>query len=149
MVWPMVLVARTIWAFILATRLPESLRNEFRERGRDDGSDYGKSIAMTLAVLGVIGILLNGVNRGSPEVAQIGGCVGGLLGLVQFVLWIVFWVKVANYSSQLASDGYDRRDFGDDYGRYDAGERGDRDPPRGGGPSSTDTYRPSDGGYTP
>src|SRR5262249_23624412 len=27
-----------IWAFFVATRVPDSLRNEFQERGRDDGS---------------------------------------------------------------------------------------------------------------
>src|SRR2546423_227574 len=39
-----------VWQFFVAIRVPDSLRNEFRERGRDDGSDYGKSIALTQAI---------------------------------------------------------------------------------------------------
>src|SRR5580700_6726522 len=42
------------WQFFIAMRVPDSLRNEFRDRGRDDGSDYGKSLVFTQAVLGVV-----------------------------------------------------------------------------------------------
>ena len=34
-----------IWAFFIATRIPDSLKKEFRERGQDDGSDYGRALA--------------------------------------------------------------------------------------------------------
>ena len=34
-----------VWIFFIAVKVPNSLRNEFRERGHDDGSDYGKSSA--------------------------------------------------------------------------------------------------------
>ena len=44
----------------------------------------------------------------------VAGCFGGILDLIGLVLFITFWVKVANYSSQLA-----RRDGGypDDFRR--------------------------------
>ena len=34
----------------------------------------------------------------------VGGCGSGILSLVGLVLFIMFWVKIANYSSQLATD---------------------------------------------
>src|SRR5262245_57637499 len=43
-----------IWAFFIAIRVPGSLKNEFRSRGLDDGSDYGKGIALANCILGVI-----------------------------------------------------------------------------------------------
>jgi hypothetical protein len=146
-VWLMLIPCfNLIWAFFIATKLPDSLRNEFRDRGRDDGGDYGKSIAMTRAVLGAVGVVLNGVSRGGPELAQVGGCVGLIIGLVDLVLFIVFWVKIANYSSQLATDDYGGGDVRRAFDRYGAD---DRDyPPRG--PSTPDTYRPDDDPrYTP
>ena len=52
-----------VWAFFIATRIPDSLRNEFRDRGQDDGCDYGKSIGLTNAILGVVSIPLNAFSR--------------------------------------------------------------------------------------
>jgi len=43
-----------VWSFFIATRIPDSLRNEFRERGMDDLSDYGKRIGLANAILGVV-----------------------------------------------------------------------------------------------
>jgi len=156
-VWLMLIPCfNVIWAFFVATRLPDSLKNEFRDRGRDDGSDYGKAIALTRAGLGVVSIVLSGVNQAGHEFAQVGSCVGGIIGLVDFVLLIVFWVKIANYSSQLATD----EGFGDDmrrrFDRYDDDDRGGRGPSSPdiypsdkGGPSSPESYRPDDERYTP
>src|SRR4051812_11441749 len=44
-----------IWQFVIAVRVPDSLRNEFRDRDQDDGSDYGKSLALSQAILGIVG----------------------------------------------------------------------------------------------
>jgi hypothetical protein len=148
-VWLMLIPCfNIIWQFFIATRVPGSLQNEFRERGRDDGSDYGKSIALTQAILGIVSSFIsNGLSAAAPDLAQAGSCVSGIMSLIGLVLFIVFWVKIANYSSQLASDNWDR---GDDlrrgFDKYDD----DRDSPRG-GPSrpSPETYREDDPRYQP
>src|SRR5260370_41578500 len=63
MVWLMLIpCVNIVWQFFIAIRVPESLLNEFRERGRDDGSDYGKSIALTQAILGIASsVISNGM----------------------------------------------------------------------------------------
>jgi hypothetical protein len=132
-----------IWQFFVAIRLPDSLRNEFRERGRDDGSDYGKSIALTNAILGLVGGGISNVMNNAKGMEKVGLGISLVLGLVNLVLFIVFWVKIANYSNQLATDeGYGdemRRRF-DRYGDDDRGRPG---------PSAPDTYRPDDGDKPP
>src|SRR4051794_20515008 len=47
MVWLMfVPCVNIVWGFILAIRVPDSLKKELEERGQDDGSDYGKSAGL-------------------------------------------------------------------------------------------------------
>lgn len=137
-----------IWAFIIASRLPDSLRNEFREQGRDDGTDYGKGIATTNAVIGVLSM---GISLASnvlpPDVRGMTGCAQGPLGLVSLVLFIVFWVKIAGYSSQLsAGSDFSQRDlerkldrFADDDDDYGAPRH---DPSKG----PPDSYKEGDPG---
>lgn len=138
-----------IWQFFIATRVPGSLQNEFRDRNRDDGSDYGRSIAMTQAVLGVINVPLswvgNIVAQTAPEVSLIFSGLSMLMSLVSLVLFIVFWVKIANYSAILAADegGYRDRRRLDDF-RDDDDDRDRR--PLGGGSPPSDAIKPEDPG---
>src|SRR6266852_353173 len=56
MVWLMLIPCfNTIWQFFIVTRVAGSLRNEFRDRKRDDGSDYGKGFGLIYATLNVVG----------------------------------------------------------------------------------------------
>ena len=134
-----------IWQFFIAVRVPGSLRNEFRERGMDDGSDYGKSIALTQAILGIVSSVISNGMRGMKDMEMLGSCASGIMSLIGLALFITFWVKVANYSSQLANSGRGRRDYDLDSDPYD---RDDRDRPRRGpsGPSP-ETFRPDEQGY--
>jgi hypothetical protein len=101
-----------IWQFFIAVRVPDSLRNEFRARNRDDGSDYGKSLAMTQAVLGIVsGIGTNALARASPDLALIGNGLSAVSSIVGLILFIVFWAKIAGYSRQLAEDAGPPRDW--------------------------------------
>lgn len=131
-----------IWQFFIATRVPGSLQNEFRDRNRDDGSDYGRSIAMTAAVLNIINIPIsqagNVFNQNKmPEVGMIVSGVSLVISLIAFILFIVFWVKIANYSAMLGQDdgGYRERPryegYDDDDDRGGRGPYGDapRSPP--------------------
>jgi hypothetical protein len=148
-----------VWAFFNAINVPGSLRNEFRDRGMDDGSDYGKSLgligASVSAASTLVGLLANVFTMGAVQQGQFGapqvgggamvmGLLSSALGLGWFVIFIIFWVKMAGYSSRLsmggsalADRGYDDRDF-DDRG-YD--DRRSRTPADGG---ASDAYRQDD-----
>ena len=106
-------------------------------RGMDDGSDYGKGIALTHAALGLIGGGAANVVSRAQGMEAVGGIIQLVVGLLGLALFITFWVKVANYSNQLAASGPARFDRGfDDYG-------GPRDIRRDeGGPP--DSYRADD-----
>src|SRR3989442_14505671 len=55
LVWlSLIPIFNLIWSFFIATWVPDSLRNEFQDRGRDDGSDYGKRIGLARAIIGVL-----------------------------------------------------------------------------------------------
>jgi hypothetical protein len=90
-----------VWSFFIATRVPDSLRNEFRERGMDDLSDYGKRIGLANAILGVVlsaADLLSGV---APSLWWAFILIP--VGLVSLVLFIFFWVKIAGYSKEIGT----------------------------------------------
>jgi hypothetical protein len=142
MVWLMLIPGfNIIWQFFIATRVPGSLRNEFRDRNRDDGSDYGKGIGLARSILDIVGIAIVNVNGFTGEFPTIGGIeIGGILWLlillvylVRFALLIVLWVRFAKYSNRLAQDDGGPRDwerkFDDNDDGY--GRRGPRaDSPR-------------------
>jgi uncharacterized membrane protein len=140
-----------IWTFFIATRVPDSLRNEFRDRDLDDGSDYGKTIGLTYATLSVLSIVgsYGPLAIQDPSVTMIGNCVSSIFSLVGLVLFIMFWVRIAGYSSKLAYEGprhpddLDRRlekfdDPDDDWDRSRPAKDGDKPSP--------DTYKEGDPG---
>jgi hypothetical protein len=116
-----------VWQFITVNRVAESLSNEFYDRGWDrSGDDYGKNLGMTFCIMNLMG--------------WIPYC-GVLFSLVGLVCFIIYWVKIAGYSSQLVTRGdYDDRedDYDDDRDRRDRDDdrddRDDRDDDRGGKP---------------
>jgi hypothetical protein len=86
-----------VWQFFIAIQVPASLQAEFRNRGMDDGSDYGKSMGLTAAIIWAVEVFMGCipfVNYCAPFVAIAG-----------VVFWIIFWVKIAGLSSKLASGG--------------------------------------------
>src|SRR5262249_58405829 len=93
---------------------------EFRDRDLHRGEDYGKGVGLASCILALFGWI---------------PFLGPILSLISLVCRIVYWVKIAGYSGQLARDGhyddlYDRprrRDY-DDYD--DRRRRRDDDRPR-------------------
>ena len=85
-----------IWWYFVAINVPGSLKKEFEDRGRDDGSDYGKMFGLVAAIL----VSVNTVVSCIPYV----NLCGGLFAIVYLVFFILFWVKIAGYSSQLGRD---------------------------------------------
>lgn len=91
------------WIFVITSKIPSSLRREFRERGMDQrGEDYAAGIGKWYAICNVVGF----VGGFIPFV----NIVSGLFGLAGFVLWIMFWIKIAGYSKELREGGYGDED---------------------------------------
>ncbi len=119
-----------VWQFITVARVADSLRNEFRSRGQDRGDDYGRGLGIAACVLGMISGGFNGAGDAADELALL--VVAGVLGLAALGTFIAYWVKIAGYSKQIASGGYDDGGYGDyddrDDDRRDRGrDRDDRD----------------------
>jgi len=99
-------------------------------------------MGLTNAMLGVVSIPLNAFSRlfkNEPGLGIILGLIMMILGLVSLVLFIIFWVRIAGYSKELAAlPSYP--DSGPDYDdRADNRDRGPRGP-------SSDAIRPADPG---
>lgn len=100
----------SVWMFITVSRLSESLRAEYDDRGMDAYGDYGQQIGISYAALVLGGII--------PYVGVL-FAIGGL------VCWILYWVKMAELSRGLR-EGESFREERDDYRRRRREER-DRD----------------------
>src|SRR5882672_7270022 len=90
-----------VWSFFIATRVPDSLRKEFRERGMDDFTDYGKRIGLANAVLGVVLSAAAVLLSIAPSVWW--GFVVIPAGLISLALFIIFWVRIAGYSREIGT----------------------------------------------
>lgn len=88
-----------VWQFIVVNRVTESLKNEFRDRGWSSEGDFGQGVGMAMCIMGLLGWI---------------PLLGLLLGMAQLICFVMFWVKIAGYSSQLArgDDDYDDEDRG-------------------------------------
>lgn len=86
-VWLMLIpLFNIVWQFILVSRVASSLGNEFRRRNIPAEAEPGKSLGLAFAILALTSII---------------PVLGVLTGIAAFVCWIVYWVKIANYSAQL------------------------------------------------
>lgn len=84
------------WIFQVVAAIADSFEGEYRKRGiqlPDPRPTY--SVGMAYAGINVASTILSYVP------AQPIKLLGGLIGLVSFVLWIVYWVKVAEHKNNL------------------------------------------------
>ena len=87
------------WLFVVASKVPNSLKAEFRDRGMGkSGDDYGANIGKWYCIC---------------TIASIIPFVGSFIGLAGFILWIMFWVRIAGYGKQLREDDGGGDDFDD------------------------------------
>lgn len=102
------------WQFITVKRIADSLQREFRNRGWHDGDDYGRSVGLYSCWFRICGFI---------------PFIGPLFGLAALICLIIYWVKIAGYSRQLATrahgDADHYRDDWHDEARDD--DRRDRD----------------------
>ena len=82
-----------VYAFILYPKISDSVRSEYKSRGRKEEVDYGKSIGITMAILAVVSTIL----RFSEAVPFL----SGFIYITSLVLFIIFWVKMAKYKNEL------------------------------------------------
>lgn len=88
-VWLMLIpLFNYVYGFILYPKITDSIRNEMEARGASESGDYSRGIGLSLPILRVSGIV---------------PVIGGLAGLGWIVMWIIFWVKTAEYKSRLRS----------------------------------------------
>ncbi|HLP54461.1 MAG TPA: hypothetical protein VK151_05505 [Fluviicola sp.] len=79
-----------VYRFILYPKISESLRLEFEERESPRNGDYLKGLGLVLGILGVVNVI--------PIDA-----LKSLTSLGILIIWIVFWVKTAEFKNQLRS----------------------------------------------
>jgi hypothetical protein len=104
-----------VWMFFTAIRVSESLRNEFSERGWGRRSDdYGQGLGIATCALSLASYI--------PYL----GC---LCAVGWVVCFIMYWVKIAGYSGQLASRPYGEYEDDRD-GRYEEDDEDEDDRPR-------------------
>jgi hypothetical protein len=76
-----------IWNFIMVNRIADTLANEFRMRNIQSNEQRpGYQAGITMAICGAIGII--------PY-------IGSIAGIVQFIMWIIYWVKMSGFKTQL------------------------------------------------
>ena len=110
------------WNFKTVSAVSDSLKHEFSDLDADDGTDHGKNLGIiALAILLATTLVSNVTSSLNIPALQM---VVGLLSLVPFVLIIIYWVKIANYSNRL------QKINDEDRSRDDDDRDDDRRPPR-------------------
>jgi hypothetical protein len=80
-------VFNLVWMFIVVTQMAQSLEKEFRKRTIPVEPSPGKSIGLAWCILTVCCLI---------------PLVGILTGLPAIICWILYWVKIAGFSSTIA-----------------------------------------------
>ena len=93
LVWLMLIpFFNVIWHFVVVLNLATSLKKEFRARGIEAESAPGQALGISMCALNLTGAI--------PYLGIIGS-------IASFVCWICYWVKVADYSGQLAQEPWE------------------------------------------
>jgi len=77
------------WQFVVVTGIARSLANEYRLRGIPlKEPEPGKGIGLAMCILACTSII---------------PLLGIVTGIAAFLCWIIYWVKISDYSAQLAT----------------------------------------------
>jgi hypothetical protein len=86
-VWLMLIpLFNIIYPFILYPKICDSVKAEFEFRGNPEAGDYGRALGITMPILGLVGFV---------------PFLGTFAGLANLVIFIIFWVKMAEYKNKL------------------------------------------------
>ena len=116
-----------IWMFFTVSRVSQSLRREYDDRGIDVPGDYGQQM---------------GISYASLILAWAIPYVGFLFGIAGLVCWILYWVKIAELGRTLR-EGESYTEEHDEYRRRRREEREEEDRERRGRRRREDDDRPS------
>lgn len=79
-VWLMFIpIFNIVYGFIMYPKIAESLKAEFESRNAPQTGDYLKTLGIMMPILSIAGII---------------PVLGGLAGLANLVIWIIYWVKI-------------------------------------------------------
>lgn len=88
-VWLMLIpIFSMIYAFFLYPKISDSVKAEYEYRGLPSKGDFSRSLAIAIAVLPLVGFI---------------PVLGGIAGVGNLVVFIIFWVKMAQYKKELIS----------------------------------------------
>jgi len=88
MVWLMLIpLFNLVWHFFVVLNMAKSLEAEFGRRGLSIEPEPGKTLGLTMCILTCCGII---------------PFLGILCSLGAFICWIIYWVKIAGFSAQIA-----------------------------------------------
>ena len=118
LVWlNMVPVLSVAWCFLTVAAVGNSLRREHEARGLHRGGRYGKPAGFALYAVGlfsvpvvlggtVLAAVLGGQDHDREAFTAVVSTLGavGVLGTVQAVLFVVYWVQVARHTRRLTHD---------------------------------------------
>jgi glycopeptide antibiotics resistance protein len=89
MVWLMFIpLFNLVWHFFVVINMAKSLAAEFQKRGIAEEPKPGQTIGLVMCILGCCGII---------------PILGILCSLGGLVCWILYWVKIAGYSTKIAA----------------------------------------------
>ncbi len=78
-----------IWHFFIVTGLSTTLEKEFAARGETVEPQPGRSLGLAMCILNVCTLV--------PY-------AGLLTGVASLIIWIMYWIKIVEYSSRLAAE---------------------------------------------
>lgn len=85
-----------VYRFIIYIKISEILQREYALRGKTKPGDYSKSLGLTLAILAAVSAI--------PDIpAPIINGISGLATLGTIVVFIIYWVKLAEHKNNLRS----------------------------------------------
>ena len=87
MVWLLFIpLFNIIWHFFVVLALSNSLGNEFRIRNILAPPEPGKTIGLSMCICACLSVI---------------PLVGAITGIVNLVLWIIYWIKINEFSRML------------------------------------------------
>ncbi len=89
MVWlQLVPCVGIVWEFFVVIHVADSLEKEFTMRGLPIEPKPGRGVGLAMCILNVVGVI--------PY-------LGLLAAIPALICWILYWVKIAGYSKQIAT----------------------------------------------
>jgi hypothetical protein len=77
-----------IWHFFVVINMSKTLGAEFQKRGQAEDAEPGKKLGLVMCILACCGFI---------------PVLGALCGLGYLICWILYWMKIAEFSRKLGA----------------------------------------------